>query len=52
MSSGVPSFVIPSPLQPSIAVAGTEARFPVRRIWCVGRNYEEHSREMGDDPTR
>jgi fumarylpyruvate hydrolase len=42
-------FVIPAPPQPAIAVAGTNKKFPVRRIWCVGRNYEEHIREMGQD---
>ena len=43
------SFVIPAPPQPSIAVAGDSKSFPVRRIWCVGRNYLEHIREMGND---
>ncbi len=42
-------FVIPAPPQAAIAVAGTNKKFPVRRIWCVGRNYEEHIREMGQD---
>src|SRR5690242_20025938 len=42
-------YVIAPPPQPSIAVAGTSGRFPVRRIWCVGRNYIEHIREMGQD---
>ena len=42
-------YVIAPPPQPSIAVAGTSRRFPVRRIWCVGRNYIEHIREMGQD---
>lgn len=37
---------------PAVPVAGSEARFPVRRIYCVGRNYAEHAREMGADPTR
>ncbi|GEO85992.1 fumarylacetoacetate hydrolase family protein [Allorhizobium sp. NPDC080224] len=37
---------------PSLPVAGTNARFPVRRIFCVGRNYAEHAREMGKDPDR
>ena len=32
-----------------IAVAGSDKAFPVRRFWCVGRNYEEHIREMGHD---
>jgi fumarylpyruvate hydrolase len=43
------SYVITPPKQATIAVAGTEKVFPVRRIWCVGRNYEEHIREMGHD---
>ena len=43
------SFVIPTPVQSSIAVAGESKSFPVRRIWCVGRNYLEHIREMGND---
>lgn len=43
------SFVIPPPPQAAIAVAGDSAAFPVRRIWCVGRNYLEHIREMGND---
>ena len=42
-------FVIPSPPQTAIAVAGAGKKFPVRRIWCVGRNYVEHIREMGQD---
>ena len=33
--------------QPSVPVAGSEARFPVRRVFCVGRNYADHAREMG-----
>ena len=35
----------------SAPVAGTDARFPVGRIYCVGRNYAAHAREMGSDPT-
>ena len=38
----------PAP-QAAVAVAGSAARFPVRRIFCVGRNYAEHAREMGHD---
>ena len=45
-------FVFTPPAIPSVAVAGTDARFPVRRIFCVGRNYAEHTREMGHDPDR
>ncbi|MGF6710508.1 fumarylpyruvate hydrolase [Luteibacter sp. W1I16] len=39
--------VIPSPAQPSIPVVGRAERFPVRRIFCIGRNYADHAREMG-----
>jgi fumarylpyruvate hydrolase len=46
------SFVVPAPPVPSVAVAGTDSRFPVHRIYCVGRNYSEHVKEMGGDPTR
>jgi fumarylpyruvate hydrolase len=35
-----------------LPVAGTEQRFPVRRVYCVGRNYAGHAREMGSDPDR
>ncbi len=35
-----------------IAIAGTNDVFPVRRIYCIGRNYAAHAREMGSDPTR
>lgn len=45
-------FVFPPPPVPSVAIAGESARFPVRRIFCVGRNYEAHAREMGKDPNR
>lgn len=45
-------YVISPPDQASLAVQGTEDRFPIRRIFCVGRNYEAHAREMGKDPTR
>jgi len=42
-------YVIPPAPQAAIAVAGSDKMFPVRRIWCVGRNYIEHIREMGQD---
>jgi fumarylpyruvate hydrolase len=45
-------FVIPPPEPASVAVSGSEQRFPVRRIFCVGRNYAAHAREFGNDPTR
>ena len=41
----------PSPV-PSVAIEGSADRFPVRRIFCVGRNYADHAREMGGDPSR
>jgi fumarylpyruvate hydrolase len=40
---------VPPPI-PSVEIAGTRQRFPVHRIYCVGRNYAEHAREMGNDP--
>jgi 2-keto-4-pentenoate hydratase/2-oxohepta-3-ene-1,7-dioic acid hydratase in catechol pathway len=36
----------------TVPIAGSELSFPVRRIYCIGRNYAAHSREMGSDPTR
>ncbi|MER9135167.1 fumarylacetoacetate hydrolase family protein [Mesorhizobium sp. M0830] len=42
-------FVLPSPAIPSVAVAGSLERFAVRRIFCVGRNYAAHARELGND---
>jgi fumarylpyruvate hydrolase len=51
-NSGTPELVLPAPSVPTVAVAGTRARFPVRRIICVGRNYAAHAREMGRDPDR
>lgn len=38
--------------QPSVAIQGSDKRFPVHRIYCVGRNYADHAREMGNDPDR
>jgi fumarylpyruvate hydrolase len=43
------SFSVP---QPSVAIAGSTTRFPVHRIYCVGRNYAAHVREMGANPER
>ncbi len=43
--------VIPPPVQATVPVAGGGS-FPVRRVYCVGRNYAEHAREMGHDPDR
>ncbi|HZY19298.1 MAG TPA: fumarylacetoacetate hydrolase family protein [Ramlibacter sp.] len=41
------SFVITAPAQVSLPVVGRGERFPVRRVYCVGRNYVEHAKEMG-----
>jgi len=41
------SFVFTPPAVVSVPVLGTAERFPVHRIYCVGRNYEEHAKEMG-----
>jgi len=41
------SYVFNPAAPTSVPVAGTTQRFPVRRVYCVGRNYEEHAREMG-----
>jgi fumarylpyruvate hydrolase len=46
------SFVIAAPKQASVPVKGSHLRFPVRRIYCVGRNYNEHVAEMGGVPGR
>ena len=44
-------YVFPPPPQPAVLVQGG-GLFPVRRVFCVGRNYAEHAREMGHDPDR
>ena len=46
------AYAIPQPAQAAVPVRGSDALFPVRRIYCVGRNYAAHAREMGSDPTR
>ncbi len=46
------SYVLNVAPVPSLPVKGSDSRFPVRRIFCVGRNYAEHAREMGFDPDR
>jgi fumarylpyruvate hydrolase len=42
-------YIFPPAERPSVAILGEDARFPVRRIFCVGRNYAAHRREMGGD---
>jgi fumarylpyruvate hydrolase len=46
------SYVFSPPEQASVAIKGKSERFPVHRIYCVGRNYAAHAREMGKDPER
>ncbi|MBC7433827.1 MAG: fumarylacetoacetate hydrolase family protein [Rubritepida sp.] len=48
----MPEYVIPPAAIAALPIAGSNALFPVRRIFCVGRNYAEHAIEMGSDPTR
>ena len=43
-------FALPAPSQPSLEINDSDLRFAVRRIYCVGRNYADHAREMGHDP--
>jgi fumarylpyruvate hydrolase len=45
-------FVVEAPVVPAIPVQGSEAAFPVRRVYCIGRNYVAHVREMGGDEER
>jgi fumarylpyruvate hydrolase len=46
------SYVFPVAETPSVAVRGQSSRYAVSRVFCVGRNYAAHAREMGSDPTR
>lgn len=47
-----PKTVIPFPTPTLLQIEGTDAAFPVRRVYCVGRNYADHAIEMGHDPSR
>jgi fumarylpyruvate hydrolase len=46
------TFAIPPATPVAVAVAGTDTQVAVRRVYCVGRNYAAHAREMGFDPDR
>jgi len=48
----VSKHVIPSPPAPTIPILGSDKTFPVRRVYCIGRNYAAHTIEMGGDPDR
>jgi fumarylpyruvate hydrolase len=41
------NYIIDAPAIPSLPVIGSDQRFPIRRVFCIGRNYAEHAREMG-----
>ena len=45
-------FIFPAPAAPAAAIAGEDQFFPVRRIFCVGRNYAAHAAEMGNEVDR
>ena len=45
-------FVFEPAVQSSLSIVDSEQRFPVNRVFCVGRNYGDHAREMGHDPDR
>ncbi|GAB3468616.1 fumarylacetoacetate hydrolase family protein [Massilia terrae] len=46
------TYAITPPPVPSLAIAGSSERFPLRRVFCVARNYAAHAREMGANPDR
>ncbi|MCC5970323.1 MAG: fumarylacetoacetate hydrolase family protein [Pararhodobacter sp.] len=52
ISGPTAALVIPAPAPVTLPVDGTTARFPVRRVYCVGRNYAAHAVEMGHDPDK
>ncbi|HWG10303.1 MAG TPA: fumarylacetoacetate hydrolase family protein [Rhodanobacteraceae bacterium] len=45
------TYAIQPPAQPSLPIIGEAARFPVRRIYCIGRNYADHAKEIGAQPS-
>ena len=45
-------FYLNQPVTPAVEIAGRREKFAVRRVYCVGWNYAEHIREMGQDPER
>jgi fumarylpyruvate hydrolase len=46
------NYAVAAPAVQTLTVAGRDERYPVNRIFCVGRNYAAHAREMGKDPDR
>jgi fumarylpyruvate hydrolase len=49
-SAQTPGYVIDAPDTVSLEIDGSDQRFPVRRVYCLGRNYRAHAIESGDDP--
>lgn len=47
-----PRYAFPPPPQPALPIRGSDALYPVHRIYCVGRNFADHAIEMGHDPDR
>lgn len=52
MEGSVPNFAIETPSIPVLPIINSDAVFPVRRVYCIGRNYAAHAIEMGHDPDR
>ncbi len=50
--TGARQYVFEPPPAPVLPIRGSDRLYPVHRIYCVGRNYAEHAKEMGHDPTR
>lgn len=48
----MPEYAVEPPKPVGLPIDGSDALFPVRRVYCIGRNYAAHSIEMGDDPDR
>jgi len=48
----MPSYLFPPPPPVALPLLGGDAWVPVRRVFCLGRNYADHAREMGNDPSR
>jgi fumarylpyruvate hydrolase len=52
IASATPSFLFQPPPTPYLPIEGSDQRYPVRRIYCVGRNFAAHAIEMGHDPNK
>jgi len=52
LENPMPEYVVEPPKPIGLPIAGSDALFPVRRVYCIGRNYAAHAIEMGDDPDR